>query len=94
MFYKIELKDHIRVPPDTFNLPIDEAIVKRVKVKYEGFISEMRRKDEGAWRLFVEVSVYLYCDIKNCMRQNMRLRASNFCSDLIDSGCVREGRLT
>ena len=40
MFYKIELKDHIRVPPDTFNLPIEEAIVKRVKVKYEGFISK------------------------------------------------------
>ncbi len=40
MFYKVELKDHIRVPPDTFNLPIDEAIVKRVKVKYEGFISQ------------------------------------------------------
>ena len=40
MFYKIELKDHIRVPPDIFNLPVEEAIVKRVKVKYEGFISQ------------------------------------------------------
>ena len=40
MFYKVELKDHIRVPPDTFNLPIEEAIVKRVKIKYEGFISQ------------------------------------------------------
>src|SRR3989338_668499 len=40
MFYKIELKDHIRVPPDMFGLPVEEAIVKRVKVKYEGFISQ------------------------------------------------------
>lgn len=40
MFYKIELKDHIRVPPDMFDLDISEAVVKRIKTKYEGFISQ------------------------------------------------------
>ncbi|MBL7054447.1 DNA-directed RNA polymerase [Candidatus Woesearchaeota archaeon] len=40
MFYKIELKDHIRVPPDLFNLDVNEAVVKRVKKKYDGFISK------------------------------------------------------
>jgi len=40
MFYKIELKDHIRVPPDLFNLDVNEAIIKRVKNKYDGFISK------------------------------------------------------
>lgn len=40
MFYKIKLKDHIRVPPDLFNLPLEEAITKRVKKKYEGHISK------------------------------------------------------
>lgn len=40
MFYKIELKDHIRVPPDLFDLKVDEAVIKRIKKKYEGFISK------------------------------------------------------
>ena len=40
MFYKIELKDHIRVPPNLFNLPLEEAVVKRIKIKYNGFISK------------------------------------------------------
>ena len=40
MFYKIELKDHIRVPPDLFNLPVKESIIKRIKVKYDGHISK------------------------------------------------------
>ena len=40
MFYKIELKDHIRVPPDLFGLPVEEAVIKRVKKKYDGFISK------------------------------------------------------
>ena len=40
MFYKIELKDHIRVPPNLFNLPLEEAILKRIKAKYSGFISK------------------------------------------------------
>lgn len=40
MFYKIELKDHIRVPPNLFNLPLEEAVINRVKTKYNGFISK------------------------------------------------------
>src|SRR3990167_2432407 len=49
MFYKLELKDHIRVPPNLFSLPLEEAIIKRIKTKYNGFIS----KDIG---IVVEVS--------------------------------------
>ena len=40
MFYKIEVKDHIRVPPNLFNLPLEEAVIKRIKTKYNGFISK------------------------------------------------------
>ncbi len=40
MFYKTELKDHIRVPPNLFNLPLEEAVTKRIKTKYNGFISK------------------------------------------------------
>ncbi|MFW6222259.1 MAG: DNA-directed RNA polymerase, partial [Bacteroidota bacterium] len=40
MFYKIKLEDHVRVPPNMFNLDIKDAIVQRLKTKYEGFISK------------------------------------------------------
>lgn len=40
MFYKIELKDHIRIPPNLFNLPLEEAVIKRIKTKYSGYISK------------------------------------------------------
>lgn len=40
MFYKVELKDHIRVPPNLFGLPLEGAIIKRIKSKYNGFISK------------------------------------------------------
>ena len=40
MFYKIELKDHIRVPPNLFSLSLEEAVIKRIKTKYSGFISK------------------------------------------------------
>ncbi len=40
MFYRTELKDHIRVPPNIFDVPLEEAIVQRVKKKYEGYISK------------------------------------------------------
>jgi len=39
MFYKIELKDHIRVPPNLFDLNVEEAVIKRIKKKYDGHIS-------------------------------------------------------
>ena len=40
MFYKAEIEDHIRVPPDLFNLEVQEAVIKRIKTKYNGFISK------------------------------------------------------
>ncbi len=40
MFYRIEVQDHIRVPPDLFSLELEKAIIKRIKHKYEGFISK------------------------------------------------------
>ena len=40
MFYKTEVKDHIRVPPKLFDLSREEAIQECVRKKYEGYISE------------------------------------------------------
>ena len=39
MFYKLEIKDHIRIPPRLFDLSREDAIIKCVKSRYEGFIS-------------------------------------------------------
>lgn len=40
MFYKTTLKDHIRVSPDLFGLPVKDSILKELKNRYEGFISK------------------------------------------------------
>jgi len=40
VFYRTELKDHIRVPPNMFNIALEEAVVQRVKKKFEGYISK------------------------------------------------------
>jgi len=40
MFYKIEAKDHIRVPPNLFGLELEDAVTVRIKKKYEGHISK------------------------------------------------------
>ena len=40
MFYKIEIQDHIRVPPSLFGLQLKEAVIKGIKKKYEGHISK------------------------------------------------------
>ena len=40
MFYRIELKDHIRVPPAMFDVSTEEAVIKQIKSKYDGFISK------------------------------------------------------
>ncbi len=40
MFYKTELEDHIRVPPNLFEDKLEDAVVKRVKKKFEGYISK------------------------------------------------------
>lgn len=40
MFYRTEIKDYIRVPPNLFDLPLEEAITQRIKNKYDGYISQ------------------------------------------------------
>ncbi|MBI4149967.1 DNA-directed RNA polymerase [Candidatus Woesearchaeota archaeon] len=40
MYYKIELNDHIRVPPKLFHLSSKEAVIQRIKKKYDGYISK------------------------------------------------------
>jgi len=39
MFYKVKIKDHIRVPPDLFEFEREKAVLQRIKKDYEGFIS-------------------------------------------------------
>jgi DNA-directed RNA polymerase subunit E' len=40
MFYKVQVKDFIRVPPSAFNKELQEAVVSQVKDKYSGYISK------------------------------------------------------
>lgn len=40
MFYKLKVKDHIRIPPDKFGEDLETAMVEQIKDKYEGHISE------------------------------------------------------
>jgi len=40
MFYRIKLSDHIRLPPDMFNLELDIALMKRIRHKFDGYISK------------------------------------------------------
>lgn len=40
MFYKITVNDHIRVPPKVFDLSTKDAVIQRIKKKFEGFISK------------------------------------------------------
>ncbi len=40
MFYKVLLSDHIRVPPSSFNLPLEDAVTAQIKKRYDGFISK------------------------------------------------------
>jgi DNA-directed RNA polymerase subunit E' len=49
MFYKVKLKDHVRVSPDKFGMDLRQAIITEVKAKYAGYIS----KDMG---LVIDVS--------------------------------------
>ncbi|MGV8162741.1 MAG: DNA-directed RNA polymerase [Candidatus Nanoarchaeia archaeon] len=39
MFYKVKVKDFIRVPPDKFKEDLDEALIVEIKAKYDGHIS-------------------------------------------------------
>ena len=40
MFYRVHVQDHIRVPPNLFDLPVKDAVLQRVKKKYDGYISK------------------------------------------------------
>jgi len=40
MYYRTQIKDYIRVPPDKFDLPKDQAIVEMIRTGYEGHISK------------------------------------------------------
>jgi len=40
MFYRIKLKDHIRLPPDMFEDDLKEALMKRIREKFDGYISK------------------------------------------------------
>lgn len=40
MFYKIELRDHVRVPPALLGLEIKNAILTELKKSFEGYISK------------------------------------------------------
>ena len=40
MFYKVHVKDHVRVTPNLFGLPTEEAIMSMIKKAYEGYISK------------------------------------------------------
>jgi DNA-directed RNA polymerase subunit E' len=40
MYYSLKVKDHIRVPPAMFGLPVKEAVLAQLKKGYDGFISK------------------------------------------------------
>ena len=40
MFYKTEVKDHIRVPPNLFDLPTEQAILKMIKEKSKNNLNQ------------------------------------------------------
>ena len=40
MFYRVEVKDHIRVSPKLFNEKIEDAVTECIRKKFDGFISQ------------------------------------------------------
>lgn len=40
MFYKVILKDHIRVPPNLFGVGVETSVISQIKKKYSGYISK------------------------------------------------------
>lgn len=40
MFFEVELKSHIRVPPSLFNAKTEEAILTQLNKQFEGYISK------------------------------------------------------
>jgi DNA-directed RNA polymerase subunit E' len=52
MFYKLEVKGHVRVEPELFGFPVKEAIAKQLERKYSNYID----KEFGAVISVLEVS--------------------------------------
>ena len=40
MFYKTKVQDHIRVPPASFGLDLNDAVIKEAKRKFSGYLSK------------------------------------------------------
>ncbi|MFC1686116.1 DNA-directed RNA polymerase [Nanoarchaeota archaeon] len=40
MFYVVEIEDHVRVSPELFGLPVDEAVVAQLQKKYLDYIDK------------------------------------------------------
>lgn len=40
MFYKTKVQDHIRVPPTSFGLDLNDAVIKEAKRKFSGYLSK------------------------------------------------------
>ena len=49
MFYRVEVKDHVRVSPKLFDEKIEDAVTECIRSKYEGFISP-------EWGFVIDVS--------------------------------------
>jgi len=40
VFYRVKVKDHVRVPPQDFGKPLEEGILEELRKKYSGFIDK------------------------------------------------------
>ncbi len=40
MFYKVQVEDHVRVPPVMFKLPREQALLEMLQKQFEGYISK------------------------------------------------------
>ena len=40
MFYEVELKGHIRVPPSSFNMDVEDAVLQQVNTSFKDLISK------------------------------------------------------
>ncbi len=40
MFYRVQVEDHVRVPPAMFKLPREDAIIQMLEKQFEGYLSK------------------------------------------------------
>ena len=40
MFYEVELKGHIRVPPPSFNMDVEDAVLQQINTSFKNLISK------------------------------------------------------